>query len=377
MIPLSTRLPRWLSAALFILALSAAFWRAPAPAAPAFIPPQPAASSPLAASFATDVLPRVAEWADAASLVQLPDGRLAAAWVAANAADTEAATIWFSTQGKDGWSKPRPIADRASTAGGTFAHVRRIGAPVLYSEGSWLHLWYVGLGMGGEATGALHHSFSTDAGQSWMKPSRLQTSPFANISTLAHASPLPLADGGLGLPMHHQFISQHGEWLRLSPTGQILDKVRLPLDASARQPAVVALDAQRAFALLRDAGAEPGKIQLATTDNGGLSWQAGAALPLANPNSAIALLRLKSGRLLLAGNPAIGREALLLWLSADAGQTWQASRTVEAATDGGADFTDPVLLQARDGRIHLVYTWRQQRIKHAVFSEAWLDGGQP
>ncbi|MDP3636857.1 MAG: hypothetical protein Q8R51_05695, partial [Azonexus sp.] len=121
MIPLSTRLPRWLSAALFILALSAAFWRAPAPAAPAFIPPQPAASSPLAASFATDVLPRVAEWADAASLVQLPDGRLAAAWVAANAADTEAATIWFSTQGKDGWSKPRPIADRASTAGGTFA----------------------------------------------------------------------------------------------------------------------------------------------------------------------------------------------------------------------------------------------------------------
>ncbi|MDP3439263.1 MAG: exo-alpha-sialidase, partial [Azonexus sp.] len=170
---------------------------------------------------------------------------------------------------------------------------------------------------------------------------------------------------------------QHGEWLRLSPTGQILDKVRLPLETSARQPAVIALDAQRALALLRDAGAEPGKIQLATTDNGGLSWQAGAALPLANPNSAIALLRLKSGRLLLAGNPAIGREALLLWLSADAGQTWQASRTVEAATDGGADFTDPVLLQARDGRIHLVYTWRQQRIKHAVFSEAWLDGGQP
>jgi predicted neuraminidase len=233
------------------------------------------------------------------------------------------------------------------------------------------------MGLAGAATSTLNHSFSTDAGQTWMKPSRLQTSPFANISTLTHAAPVPLADGGLGLPLHHPFISQHGEWLRLSPTGQILDKVRLPLDTRTQQPAVVALDAQRALALLRDAGPAPGKIQVAHTHNGGLSWQAGEPLALPNPNSAIALIRLRSGRLLLAGNPEIGREALLLWVSTDAGQTWQASRTVEAAADGGAEFSDPALLQGSDGRIHLLYTWRRQHIKHATFTEAWLDGGQP
>jgi len=370
-------LPRWLSALLFILAVSAAFWRAPIPAAPAFIPPPAAAPSTLAAMYTSEMLPKAAEWAQAASLIQLPDGRLAAAWLAGSESGAEDNGIWFSTLGKGGWRKPLPIANRESTAGGTFAHVRRVGNPVLYAEGSWLHLWYVSMGIGGESSSALNHSFSTDGGKSWMKPSRLQTSPFANISTLTSAPPLPLADGGLGLPIHHEFIAMQGEWLRLSPTGTILDKVRLTHDHPTLQPSVVALDEQRALAVLRDAGSAPGQVQLARTGNGGLLWQASEALPAANPNSPVALLRLRSGRLLLAGNPASGRGTLSLWLSPDEGKTWQPGRIVETAADGGADFTHPSLLLGRDGRVHLAYTWRGQGIKHAAFSEAWLDGGQP
>jgi len=377
MMQLPKTLPRQLSAVLFILALSAAFWRAPTPAAPAFVPPPTATPSTLAATYTSEMLPRAAEWAQAASLIQLPDGRLAAAWLAGSESGAEDNGIWFSTLGKDGWRKPLPIANRESTAGGTFAHIRRVGNPVLYSEGSWLHLWYVSMGIGGEATSTLNHSFSTDGGQSWMKPSRLQTSPFANISTLASAPPLPLADGGLGLPIHHEFIATQGEWLRLSPTGKILDKVRLKHDLPTLQPSVVALDEQRAIAVLRDAGPEPGQVQLASTSNGGLLWQASEALPVANPNSPVALLRLRSGRLLLAGNPASGRGTLSLWLSPDEGKTWQPGRTVETAADGGADFSHPNLLLGRDGRVHLAYAWRSQGIKHATFSEAWLDGGQP
>lgn len=323
------------------------------------------------------MLPKVAAWAQSATLARLPDGRLAAAWLAGSTEGAEDASIWYSTRDKGGWRKPLPIANRASTAGGTFAHIRGIGSPVLYAEGSWLHLWYASTGFGGQATSTLNHSFSTDAGISWMKPSRLQTSAFANISVSARTPPLPLADGGLGLPISHQFISQHGEWLRLSATGQIIDKVRIQHDTATTQPAIAVLDEQNALAVFGNADPGPGKIQLATTRNGGLQWAAGQPLPLANPNLPIALLRLKSGRLLLAGNPADGRAALRLWLSADQGQTWLPSRTVESAADGGAEFSHPALLLNRDGRIDLAYTWRQQGIKHAVFSEAWLDGAQP
>ena len=65
------------------------------------------------------------------------------------------------------------------------------------------------------------------------------------------------------------------------------------------------------------------------------------------------------------------------WISSDQGQSWTSARPLESAPDGGAEFTQPALLQGRDGLIHLTYTWRRQRIKHLTFSEAWLEGGEP
>lgn len=374
MMTLPESIRRWLPIALFSGALGLALWRVPSVEPPAFVPPPAAQPSSLPALFAGEQLPRIAESAHAASLAQLPDGRIAAAWFAGSREGADDVAIWFSTLETGGWSAPSRIASRETTAGGTFAYLRKIGNPVLYSEGNWLHLWYVSVAVGGWAGSSINHSQSTDGGRSWSKPTKLQTSPLANISTLVRTPPLPLADGGLGLPVYHEFIAKHGEWLRLSATGRIVDKIRMPHEVRTLQPAVVALDAQRALAVLRDAGPGPGRVRTVTTATGGQQWQAGATLPVPNPNSSVALLRLPSGRLLLAGNPPDSREAMLLWLSADEGQTWQPSRTVEAAADGGAEFSYPSLLLARDGKIHLAYTWRRQGIKHVAFSEAWLEG---
>jgi len=368
---------RWLAPLLFVLALGAAAWRAPLVDAPAFVPPPAAKPSTLPAEFRAERLPAAAESAHAASLAQLADGRIAAAWFAGSREGAADVAIWFALLGKDGWSQPRAIANRQSTAGSTFSHVRKLGNPVLYVEGSWLHLWYVSVAIGGWAGSALNHSVSTDAGTNWSPARRLSTSPLANISTLARTPPLPLADGGLGLPVYHEFLAKHGEWLRLSPTGQVVDKVRMGHERASLQPAVVAFDERHALALLRDSGPGRGQIQVAGSDDGGQSWPAGPALPIPNSNSSVALLRLPSGRLLLASNGASGRSELQLWLSADQGKTWQASRTVESSPDGGAEFSYPALLLSRDGRIHLAYTWRRQGIKHAMFTEAWLDGDTP
>jgi predicted neuraminidase len=367
--------PGWLPATLFALALGAALWRQAEPPAPVFAATTPA-TAPLPPLFAAGLLPPAGATVLTASLAELADGRIGVAWTAGSSDDATDLAIHFSTLDRAGWSQPVPIATRESTAGGLFAHVRRIGAPLLHADGDRLHLWYASTGIGGLA-GALVHSRSTDGGRSWSKPARVQTSPFANLGNAASAPPLPLADGGLGLPLDHELFSGHGEWLRLAASGRIFDKVRLAHAGRPRQPAVVALDQQRALALLRDAGPAPGQIRAATTVDGGQHWQAGAGPGLANPDAPLALLRLPSGRLLLAGNPQQGREVLQLWLSADQGQTWQASRSIEAAADGAADFSSPALLLGRDGRIHLAYSWRRQGIRYATFSEAWLIGGTP
>lgn len=370
-------LPRWLPATLFAAALAAALWRTPELAAPAFVPPPAPAASRLPAQFAAQPLPGAGLFAAAPSLVQLPDGRLGAAWVAGSSADAEDLAIHFSSLGRDGWSKPQPIANRESSAAGLFAHVRRVNRPRLYAEGSWLHLWYAAVGIGGSANVALAHSVSTDGGRSWSKPERLPLSPLAGFGTAPAGPPLALADGGVALPLQHELFAGHGEWLRLSATGRIIDKQRLAHPARTPQPAAAVLDGQRALALLRDAGPAPGQLRAARSDNGGQSWQAAADPGPANPDTPVALLRLASGRLLLAGNPAAGRGTLALWLSADDGRTWQAARTIESSADGGADFSEPDLLLGRDGRIHLAYSWRNRGIRQVSFSEAWLAGGTP
>ncbi|MGE5470113.1 MAG: exo-alpha-sialidase [Bacteroidota bacterium] len=353
-----------LSAALFLGALAAAFWRVPNPAPAAFAAPPAASPSPLPALFSVDQLP-TATPAGAPSLAALPDGRIAAAWAAAEPS-AGAQVIRYSILGRDGWSPPVIIASRESTAGGTFAHVRDIGRPLLHAEGGWLHLWYASDGVLGSW---LNHSRSTDGGRSWSKPARLPTSPLAAGDTQPGNAAVALADGGLGLPLAPQGSAGDCAWLRLAATGDIIDKTRLTPRRSALPAAVVALDEKRALAVLGETGNESGQWRIARSDDGGRSWQDNAALPLALAGTPLALLRLKSGRLLLAGHPAGRPTELRLWLSADDGKTWQAGRTLE-------DAADPALLLGRDGRIHLAYGG-DRGIEHAAFSEAWLDGGAP
>jgi len=187
--------------------------------------------------------------------------------------------------------------------------------------------------------------------------------------------PLDLQDGGLGLPAYHEFIAKQGEWLRLDAQGRIVDKVRMPHPRDTLQPTLAALDEQRALALLRDAGPGPGHVQAVSSQDAGLSWQRAATLPIPHANASMALLRLSDGKLLLAGNPGSGRTSLLLYLSRDQGQNWQALGAVETGREADgkeAEFSYPSLLQASNGDIHLAYTWRRRSIRHVTFNPAWL-----
>jgi predicted neuraminidase len=367
-------LPRWLPLVAFSLALAAAVWRAPVADLPAFAAPEPTRQLAVPALFQANLLPKTSLLAATPTVTQLPDGRLAAAWFGGNEAAASDGGIWFSLYNKGGWSDPVLVANRESTAGGTFSHVRSVGAPLLHAEGSWLHLWYGFSGPIGGLSGSLAHVISTDGGKRWSVPVRLQTSPLGPLHTQARNPPVAMADGGLGLPVHHDVFYPHGAWLRFSATGQLIDKARMTQVTSARQPAVLASDGSKALALLRDAGAAPGRVRVARTDNAGRYWHAEDALSVPNPDTALALLRLPSGRLLLAGNSAAGSSVLVLWLSDLAGKDWQLVQTLENAADAAASFADPALLLGRDGTVHLLYAWRQQAIKHVRFNEAWLTG---
>lgn len=184
---------------------------------------------------------------------------------------------------------------------------------------------------------------------------------------------------------------------------------------------IVRLDGEDCVAVFRSRWAD--NIYLSRSSDGGATWTRPAPTALPNNNSSIQMIRLASGRLALVYNhssaaAATARRASLydeiaddgadpaaptpgtapspartaFWgapraplsvaLSEDDGKTWLARVDLEVG-DGyclsnnsseklNREFSYPSILQGRDGRIHIAFTYFRQAIKHIGISEAWL-----
>lgn len=327
------KLLHWLAAAIFVLAMAAAFWRAPQLPPAAFAAP-PVLSLPTQAPLLQHgMLPGVGGLLGAPSLTRLADGRMAIAWLAQADAPRHHDVIWFSTLSDGNWSEPYPVFSSEEAAGKLFAHIRHLADPILSAHGEAVHLWFTA---GGAGARSIVHTLSDDGGQHWQAPVRLTTSPVGVADTRLRMAPLALDDGGLGLPLSPTLISARDEWLRLDSKGSIVGKVRLPDDPLAAP------------------------------------WRLASRPDTLTDDRPQAMIRLASGRLLLAGNTTAGAGTLAVWVGNADGSVWQAPRIIEAAAD--ADFSAPSLALAADAGIHLAYGWRQQGIRHLRFNEAWLDG---
>jgi len=98
--------------------------------------------------------------------------------------------------------------------------------------------------------------------------------------------------------------------------------------------------------------------------DGGQTWSPMTATPLPNPSAGIDAVRLGDGRFLLAYNPTpSGRGTLALAVSRD-GREWRQAAVLE--DDAAGEYSYPALIQSRDGRVHVTYTWRRERIRHLV-----------
>jgi Neuraminidase (sialidase) len=264
--------------------------------------------------------------------------------------------IVASTWSGERWSAARTIVDLPGIA---------VGNPVLFTgRDGTVHLFFALL-YGQEWTDArVTHVRSADGGTTWGGMRTLH--PMQGLMTKTR--PLQLAEGLL-LPVYDE-----ASWCsHVLVSDAALTDWQLYGDTTARrttiQPAIVEL---ADGTLLMYSRSVKGRIFAARSFNGGYTWTASQPTPLPNPNSGIDLLELRSGRLLLVYNPtAEGREQLALAVSEDEGGSWSAPILLE---DGVGEFSYPYAIQARDGRIHLLYTAHRVAVTHLVFDEAWLVG---
>jgi len=344
-----------------------------------FLTPEPAISTNARPFFAEEVVnPDSSDaMSHVASLSQLPDGRLVATWYAGSREGAGDVAIYFATRAPADprWSSPRAIVTRESATRDLNRYIKKVGNAVVFANPAGkLWLLYVTVSIGGWSGSSLNLTTSMDGGATWSRSERLTLSPFFNLSELAKNAPAALHYGTWAVPIYHELISTFPEvlWLDETQGGLRATKSRVSAGWFGYQPALMPLSANGALAVLRNDDNSK-TVSAARTEDGGRTWSTPQALNLPNADAGLDAVRLSDGRLLLAFNDSkTGRENLRLALSADEGQTW--TRVATFAEEPGADFSYPFLMQASNGDVHLVYTWKRTAIRHITFNIAWLDG---
>lgn len=314
-----------------------------------------------------------------ATAIEIGDGRIRAFWYGGSREGARDVAIYTSVFDGDigGWSGEVPVTTREETQRDVRRYVKKLGNPMV-SRGSDGRLWlfYVSVSIGGWSGSAINFRVSEDDGESWSAAKRLVTSPFLNISTLVRGPGVLYTDGSQGVPVYHELLGKFGELIRVDPEGRVLDKARMSSGYTSLQPVLVPLDRERALGLMRKSGNSPARVLAVTTGDAGASFGEVAPTPLANPDAAVAAIRLSSGELLVAFNDSErDRSNLSLALSEDEGDSWELVHVLEppAPTDEPHPrFAYPWLLESSRGDLHLWYTWERERIAHVRFNRAWL-----
>ena len=233
------------------------------------------------------------------------------------------------------------------------------------------------------STSRIQFKVSHDHAETWSDASVLSL----DEGDMVRGRPIVLKNGDYLLPIYHETghdpelvgPDSTSLFLRFDPAKKTWTKtgaIRSP--KGNIQPAVVQLDDGDLIAYCRRGGDyDPktiGYIVRSESHDGGMTWSEGKDSAFPNPNAAVDFIKLKSGRLLLVFNDSMNqRTPLTAALSSDQDRTWPIRRNIR---EGDGDFGYPTVFQARDGRIHLVFTSEKRTVvNHAVFDEDWVIHG--
>jgi predicted neuraminidase len=101
------------------------------------------------------------------------------------------------------------------------------------------------------------------------------------------------------------------------------------------------------------------------SEDNGMTWGPLSLIDLPNPNAGIDGVTLADGRHLLVYNHTErGRTPLNVAVSPD-GRSWSPIATLE---EEPGEYSYPAVIQASDGKVHITYTWKRERIKHAALT---------
>jgi predicted neuraminidase len=312
-----------------------------------------------------------------ASITELTNGDLLLAYYGGEGEYAVNTGVFVATWKKETgtWGKPRMAAhDPFRSVGNGVVWQAPDGLVWLFYVVRWGSTW---------STSRIQAKVSKDGGETWSDSFVVSEKE----GMMVRGAPIVLDTGEYYLPVYHEtghdtenvgpdttsrflrFDTKAKEW---KESGVIRSR------KGNLQPAVVQLDSKHLVAYCRRGGGygpvKDGYTVRAESNDGGRTWSEGNDTEFPNPNSAVDLLKLSSGKILFVYNDSMSeRTPLRVALSADGTKTWPWRRNI---AEGRNSYAYPFAIQSRDGKIHLVYTADSRTVvMHAVFDEEWVVQG--
>ena len=283
-----------------------------------------------------------------ATLAELPDGTLVAAWYAGSGEGAADVAIYLSRRGVDGaWSEPAAVMTRERVQADLRRNVISLGNPLLLPDDSGrLGLLFVSIAAGRWSGSSMNLAWSEDGGLTWGAARKLTMNPLSNLSALPRNPPARLVGGGWAVPVYEEFLGKFPETLWLQPRRKDYSAAvsRVEGGVYVLQSALVPLAVDRAVSFFRDF--RPARWMSASwSDDAGGTWTKPAVTGLPNRDSGLCAIRLSDGAILMAFNDLSPgkRENLRLALSEDEGRTWRTIATL--AEEAGSEFSYPYMIR--------------------------------
>lgn len=305
----------------------------------------------------------------AATLAETPEG-LVAAWFGGTKEGNKDVCIWTSHYRNQQWTAPAKAAD------GIMNDTLRYPCynPVLFyaPNGELLLFYKIGPNVAGW-TGWMKRS--RDNGKTWSEREALPEGflgPIKNKPILQNGVLLcPGSTEKNGWKAHIEFTTDFGKtW---SKTEALNDGKSI----EAIQPSILHYSDGRLQILCRSRNTT---LNESWSSDGGKTWTTMMASALPNNNSGTDAVTLKDGRQLLVYNHLLPdaswvkgkgpRTPLNVAVSKD-GKQWMAALVLEDSPI--SQYSYPSVIQTKDGLVHIVYTWRREKIKHVVVDPSKLD----
>jgi predicted neuraminidase len=368
--------PRLVAVAVVLLALVVVAGAVPQSARPAIVQSE----------FIYDVGPY--PQVHASTLVETTSGQLLAAWFGGTEEGHDDVAIWLSRHQNGRWTPGVKVADGVEDATKRYPTWN----PVLFQPRAGPLMLFYKVGPSPREWWGMVIT-STDDGRTWSAPRRLPAGILGPIKN----KPVQLADGTIvsGSSTEspatdawrvHVELSRDGgrSWERVVPAGDG--------GFNAIQPAILQHAGGRLQLLCRSREMH---VPTSWSSDGGKSWSALEESGLYAVNSGGDALTLQDGRHALVYNhrdrvdgvpdnytPAAvagiagapsgprARWPLVVSLSRD-GVAWTKALTLEDAPNRHG-YAYPAIIQTRDGRIHVTYTFDRRKIRHVVIDPAKL-----